>query len=375
MTAIHMTEIQTREATVMSDFSPLKALHPAGTQYREVGDTSVAGVYGDFDTEYKALRSHAAVFDHTSVGLFSISGGGAVDFLQGVLARDIEFLTPELCTPSLILDDTGAVVDIVTVYALEDRFLLETSFGRRAATRAHLSSHRSPDVDIDDLHDRDGVIAIEGPYSWGVVGRLIDPELTALPYQTVQETSWEGRPIHFARAGFTGEYGYKVLGPVETLSAMWEHTTVEIPAAGFDVLETAMVEVRQPLVHRECRPGTNLVEAGLNWLLDRSKDGFVGRDAVAAMWEAGPRSLTVGGRCAGPVMDGAAVFAGDRPIGTIGFSVPSPGVDGVLALALLDPAFAAAGLELQVQTATGPMPLTTMSSPYLAPASWAIPIF
>lgn len=358
--------------------SPLLDLHPGGAKYEAVGDSSVAWIYSDFEQEYEALRTNAALFDHSSVGLFSVSGEGAVAFLDMLLARDVAYLTPELCMPSLVLDEAGQMVDIVNVYSLGDRYLLETSFGNGSAMWRHLQAHRTAgaaDLTLEDLRTTDAIVGIEGPYAWGFVGRIIDAELTALPFQTVLQTTWDNRPIWFSRSGFTAEYGYKVIGSIETLAALWEQANLELPPAGQAVLETSMLEVKQPLPHRQVVGDTNVVEAGFNWLLDRSKDSFVGREAVEAMWQAGPRSLMVTARSPLAIEAGAEVRAGTVPIGQAISSAPSPGLDAHLVLLQVDPNFAAAGLDLAVNRPPESVAVTTLSPPYLVPASWSVPIF
>src|SRR5439155_15447610 len=49
---------------------------------------------------------------------------------------------------------------------------------------------------------------------------------------------------------------------------------------GHRARETAMFECRQPIVHREVGADDTVVTAGLNWLVDPTKESFVGRDAV-----------------------------------------------------------------------------------------------
>lgn len=358
----------------MTYVSPLKGLHPVGTEYADIGDATVPWHYGDVDKEYGALRSQAALLDLSSVGLLAVRGD-VIPFLQDVLARDVEFLTPELCMTSLILDESGSVVDIVTVYGLEDGVLLETSFGCRETTLAHLNAIRPDGVTVTDLTDERVVIGIEGPYSWGVVGRLIDQEFTALPYQSVVETEWDGESVLFARTGFTGEYGYKFITDIATAERMWEAIASSAEPCGQAALETAMLEVRQPILHREL-VDTTVLAAGAGWLTDRTKESFRGRDAVQQEFEAGLLRHTVGGRADVLPIAGSSVTVGGVEVGEIVHAVRSPRLGEAVVVARVDVAVAAAGVSFEVTEADGdPGVLTTMSSPYVVPTSWSVPIF
>lgn len=358
----------------MSRVSPLEGCHPPSVVLAEVEGATVPWRYTAVEEEYQALRTQAAVFDHGSVGLLAVTGDEAMPFLQTVLARDVEFLTPEQSMLSLLLDDNGSPVDLVTVYGQEGGLLLETSFGRGDATAKYLMDILPAGVELVDLGADRVVIGIEGPYAWKVVGRVVDEDFTALPFESVVETEWEGSPLLFGRNGFTGEYGYKLITGIEAAGKLWEAVAREATPAGYEVLETAMLEVRQPVLHREVQPGDSALAAGFNWLIDVTKDEFRGRDAVLREFEAGPVERTVGFRREGatPPAGGSAVRVGDTVIGRVVHAVHSPGVGACIGLARVQADFAAAGLDLAVDADDGgDTAVHTLSAPYITPASWS----
>ncbi|MGW2195931.1 hypothetical protein ACWCSH_26790, partial [Streptosporangium sp. NPDC001682] len=73
--------------------SVLANAHPEETVFGEVLDVTVPLRFSTPAEEYKALRERAALLDLSGLGLIEISGDGAVDFAQRVLARDVEYLT------------------------------------------------------------------------------------------------------------------------------------------------------------------------------------------------------------------------------------------------------------------------------------------
>jgi aminomethyltransferase len=357
--------------------SPLRDKLGAGTIYEAIGDTEAPWVYTDVDAEHAELRKNAGVIDHCAIGLIAITGD-TEDFLARVLARDVEYLSPEQCTTSLILDTEGRPVDIVTVYALDEGVLLETSFGRGEATAAFLESQADGAVTITSINDRRTVIGIEGPYAWGVVGRLIDEEFTALPYESVVETDWNDQPILFARSGFTGEYGYKVILDHETAAEFWDAATQEVEPVGQAALEVAMLEVRQPIFYRECGVGDTVLSCGWNWLVDLSKREANGRDALDELIAGGSPTLTIGFATDDPmpVSPSGAVFAAGERIGRVVHAAHSSKLGTTLGIARVDRDFAAAGLRLEVETtASSPQGVTSLSSPYVVPTSWSVPVF
>ncbi|GIH96813.1 aminomethyl transferase family protein [Planobispora siamensis] len=346
--------------------------HPEDTAYGQVGDATVPLRFSSLAEEYRVLRNRAAVLDLGGHGLIQITGADGVDFAQRVLARDVEYLTSDRCMMSLVLDESGQVVDQVLAFGREDGLLLESSCGAGTRLLEHLLA-RVADDDVQ-ITDRSGdltVIGLEGPYAWGVVGRLIDAELASLPFESVVDTAWDDVEIVFARTGLTGEYGYQMIVPIESAAALWRRSLEHAQAAGVEALELAMLEVRQPIPRHEVTPGASVIEIGANWLVDITKDDFVGKDAVVEAFEAGGGRRTVGFTgCPGVPALGTRVQAAGQDIGEVVYAVHSVGLDATLGLARVTEDLAAAGLELTV----GGLPVTTLTSPYVVPKSWSIPI-
>lgn len=331
--------------------------------------------YASYEADYEALRNNAAVIDHAAIGLIEVGGAGAIAFAQAVLARDIEFLTTDRCMMSLIVDEDGTPVDLVNVYGREDGLVIETSFGRGSRTLAYLQDLAPDDVTLSDLSGEHALIGLEGPYAWGIVGRVLREDLMAVSYETIVDIELDSMPAIFARSGFTGEYGYKVIAPRGPALRLWETLASATPSAGYQALETAMLEVRQPVLDRELGPDGTILSCGFNWLVDVTKPEFRGRRAVMKEFEQGPSRLTVGFRTDGPRSAGARVRAAELPIGSVIHTVFSPGVGEYIGLARVAPDFAAAGLDLEIETQPDEWEACrTVCAPFLLPKSWTIPV-
>lgn len=359
--------------------SVLATLHPEDTVYGDVGDATVAQRFSSrpdaLSSEYQVLRERAAVLDLSGHRLIEVTGAAAVDFAQRVLARDVEYLTSERCMMSLVLDEAGQVVDQVLAFGREDGILLESSCGAGTRLLDHLRAHNDEGVEIIDRSGELTVLGLEGPYAWGVVGRLIDGELASLPFESVVDTTWNDVDIVFARTGFTGEYGYQMIVPREAAGELWRQAIEHAQAAGQEALELAMLEVRQPIPRLEATEGATVIEIGANWLVDITKNEFVGRDAVLDAFESGQGRRTVGfvGGFAGGEgvpTPGTRVLAGGEDIGEVVHAVHSVGLGTTLGLVRVDAGLAAAGLRFTVAGAE----VTTLTSPYIVPKSWSIPI-
>jgi glycine cleavage system aminomethyltransferase T len=357
--------------------SPLQHLFPEGTTTTTIGAADVAWDFGDLLAEYDVIRGSAAKIDLSGAGLVEVTGPDAYDLLQQALARDLEFVTPEQSLISLLLDEDGGAVDVVTVYHVEDGYRLETSIGRGPGTAAHLVALRDAaglDAEIADRAGEVTVILVEGPDAAKALEDGIDPDLGALPLSGIMEVEYEGVELSVSRTGFTGEYGYKIFLSAADAPAVWERLT-ELTPVGIGALEVAMFEVRQPLLHRETPTGASALESGYAWLIDITKESFHGRDAVIDAFESGVRSRVVGYSLPGAdgaVPPGAEVQIGDENVGESLHSVFSPGRKEWIGLARLRPELIAPELDVTVGSNGGTLPAQTISAPYVIPASWKV---
>lgn len=357
--------------------SPLAELFPDTTTTVQIGDATVAWDFGDVNAEYEALRGSAVKIDLSGAGIVEVSGADAYDLLQGALARDLEFVTPEQSLISLLLRENGQALDVVTAYHAEDGYRLETSIGNGPKTAAHLTALRDAsglDAEISLRNDDLTLILIEGPQAATTLEDTIDPDLGALPLSGLMEIEFSGAELIVSRTGFTGEYGYKVFVRTADIVAVWEAFS-GITSAGIGALEAAMFEVRQPVLHRESSDNGSALANGYSWLIDITKEEFHGREAVISAFEGGIRSDVVGfaapGATEAPAV-GAEVSIGGESVGTVVHSVFSPGRKEWIGLARLRPELVAPHIEVSVGHNGDSVSATTLAAPYFIPQSWKV---
>lgn len=344
---------------------------PIRTQ--RVGDTDLVWERSGYDQEYAALRTSAGLVDLAGCSLLQVTGEDAVLVLQAALTRDIEFLTPERAMTAMALTPQGTPVDIVTVYAETDGYLVQTGPGRGPAFLAALDyANTGYDAVIVDRTEDYRIFSVEGPLAWRIVLGLLGEDYVSMAFESTLPATIEGTDALVARTGVTGEYGYTLLVPSAVAAQVWNALAGLATPVGHRALETAMLEVRQPVLHREAGAGDTVLSAGLNWLVDLSKDEFIGRDAVVAAWKAGGGDRPIGFTVtSGSVATGDVVLVGDEVVGRVRTVVFSPGAGTQLGLARVAPEWQATRLEFR--SADGAT-LRTLAPPYVVPASWTTPI-
>jgi glycine cleavage system aminomethyltransferase T len=344
-----------------------------GLQTTTIGQGQVVWNFGAFEAECLALRNGAGLIDASAGGPIRVLGAEAIDLLQACLTRDIEFLIPDRAQWAMVLRADGTIVDVVTVIAGDGDYTLLTGPGRAGYVEDALrQAAQDLDVRIDNLEAGTAVFAVEGPRSWKAVADVLGAEYVSLAYENVLAVEIDGRECLLARIGVTGEYGYTFILPGDIAADLWEQLVAAgAEPVGHQARETAMLEVRQPIVHREVTAEDTVMSAGLNWLVDLGKEDFVGREALVAAAAVPPVSGLVGFVVrSGSAQAGDSLYVGAEAVGGIIYVAQSPALGASIGLARVAREWQASGLDF----ATNAAAVRTLAPPYFAPTSWSTAI-
>lgn len=92
--------------------------------------------------DYKELSTGLALFSSPGRQILSISGPERVDFLQRMLAQDVETLEKGSAREAVILDKEGRIQAVILVCALEETILLRVEEGRAPDLQALLEKYK-----------------------------------------------------------------------------------------------------------------------------------------------------------------------------------------------------------------------------------------
>jgi len=117
-------------------------------------------------------------------------------------------------------DGHGKVIDDGTISRLD-----ETRFRLTAAEPnfrwLHLNGHGLA-VEIAEVSERLGALAIQGPLSRAVLNAAAANPVDALRYFRVMPNRIAGVDVEISRTGYTGDLGYEVWVPAERAVAVWD---------------------------------------------------------------------------------------------------------------------------------------------------------
>ena len=350
---------------------------------REVGGYTEVISYVEVVEEYNVLRKGVGLIDLSACGKLKLTGEAHVEFINRTVSKDIEYLDVEKTALTLLLDYEGKVIDLITVFKLEDSILLQTSTGKRQQVLDWFNELKTDGVEVEDLSDTMAIVAFEGPYAWKLGQTLINFEISSLPFQSFTEIEYAGEPAIFARTGVTGEYGYQVLVPMSAAPELWRALLATpkedyvVQQVGTEAISIAMMEVRQPTI--EIQTGDlSVYEACLEWLISFHKESFIGLESINAQHKRGIARRIIGfafdsGNSLAP---GDLVVVDNVTVGQILQAKYSPGIQRNLGLAIVNQTFAVSGIEMEGLNGqlNKRVPIETLSSPYVIPKSWSIKI-
>jgi aminomethyltransferase len=244
--------------------------------------------------EYVAIRNAAGAFDSSPLYKYRIVGPDAERFLAGVLARDVRQCRPGQAQYTIWCDDRGFVNEDGVVFRHSaDEFLLTAAEPNLAYFQNRIGRDR---VEITDVTDRWGALAVQGPRSHAILSQLA-PEIGRLGFFDHAPAKFGDVAVWISRTGFTGDLGYEVFCDAADAEQVWDlvfetGTPHGLLPFGQTALLMARIEAGLLLVHTDfdvSRLAENDEhrstpdELGLGWMLKGIGDDsrpFVGRRAI-----------------------------------------------------------------------------------------------
>ncbi|MBW9093552.1 glycine cleavage system aminomethyltransferase GcvT [Microbacterium jejuense] len=349
-----------------------------GASFTDFGGWLMPVRYTSDLAEHHAVRTAAGLFDISHMAEFEVAGADAGRFLDFALAGAISPMRVGKAKYSLVLAESGGIVDDVIVYRrADDRFLVIANAGNRDAVAAAFTDRVAGfDAEVVDSTDASSLIAVQGPVARSVVEATagiagVQPAFADLGYYAWSEGAFEGTPLFVARTGYTGEDGFELLVPNESAPALWDAllaagAPLGLVPAGLAARDTLRLEAGMPLYGHELSLDIVPAQAGLGRVVAADKPDFVGKAALAAV-VAPDAPVLVGlvaeGRRAGRA--GYAVVDGDgRTVGEITSGALSPTLGHPIAMAFVSPSSSAAGTPLFIDVRGTRIPATVTALPF-----------
>ncbi len=358
--------------------TPLNQVHrESGARMVDFGGWDMPVQYAGVIEEHLAVRQAAGLFDVSHMGEIEVCGKDALVFIQHLTINDASVLVDGQVQYSALCYPEGGVVDDVTLYRFAaDRYLFCVNAANTdkdfAWMRQVLADSGLSAVTLTNRSDEYAQIALQGPKSQEILSRLTTLPLADLVYYHFCEGEVAGVSMIVSRTGYTGEDGFELYLPAAAAVDVWRSLVdaglpLGLQPIGLGARDTLRLEKGYALYGHELSREISPLEAGLAWITKLDKDDFVGKAALVAQKASGvPR------RRVGLIMDergipreGYPVFAGDREVGVVTSGTMSPSLKVGIALALVEPQFAAAETVLEVAVRNRRMRARVVRPPFV----------
>lgn len=310
--------------------------------------------YSGINQEHNAVRSKAGIFDVSHMGEFIISGSDAERFLQKITVNDVSSLSKGEAQYSAMCFKNGGIVDDLLIYKKENVFMLVVNAANLENDLEWLKSHQEGDVKIEDISDKIGLIAVQGPRSRAILQTLTDTKLSNIQFYHFAEGRVSGKEAMIARTGYTGELGFEIYSSANEIGEIWDAimdagTDKGLEPAGLGCRDTLRMEMKFALYGNDIDETTNPIEAGLGWITKLGKADFIGKDALLEAKANVTRRLVCLEMTERAIpRNGCPILMNDEIVGTITSGTMSPSLEKGIGIGYVNVPFHKSGTELIV---------------------------
>lgn len=344
-----------------AEITPFRlALHDlhadAGASFIESDGWLLPAYYTDPSKENLAVRNRAGIADLSYKGYLRISGPDRASFLQGIITNDVSNLKPGDGLHSAILTIKGRIIADFCLLCFEDYFLLETEPAATDKLHTTLAKYKIREKVTIESAKNLATVAVQGPASGELVTEMLGtstPELQT--YQHFSYHTGKGQ-LTIRRQSLTGDVGYILTMPHETLAAMWrsllQFRDASAEPIGFRALESLRIETGIPRYGPDLTEDIIPLEINDQDMISFTKGCYVGQEVMSRLKFLGQANKHLKGL---HVMAEALPKHGDeitidgREVGRVTSSAYSPTLKRPIALAYIRREYSSPNTQVTIQ--------------------------
>ena len=284
--------------------TPFTQQHIAlGAKMAEFAGYNMPISYTGINDEHHAVRQNAGVFDVSHMGEFVLRGSKALDLIQRVTSNDAAKLTVGKAQYSCFPNENGGIVDDLIVYCLKENeeYMLVVNASNMEKDWNWISKHNTESVEMENISDKTGLLAVQGPKAIQYMQHLTDIDLVNLKYYTFAKGTFAGvDDVIISATGYTGAGGIEIYfeDKGDNAEKIWNEIfrvggPHGLKPIGLGARDTLRLEMGYCLYGNDIDDTTSPLEAGLGWITKFTKD-FIGRPFLERQKAEGIKRKLVG---------------------------------------------------------------------------------
>ena len=305
--------------------------------------------------EHMAVRTACGLFDVSHMGEIVLKGPGALASINHIMTNSYTNLAIGRVRYSPMCNENGGVVDDLIIYRIdEETWFVVVNAANCAKDDAHIRANLLPDTQMENISNQVAQLALQGPRSTDILGKLIPQEqIPAKYYSFTPNVNVGGVNCLVSQTGYTGEVGYELYCAAEDGPALWDVLMEAgkeeglIPC-GLGARDTLRLEAAMPLYGHEMDDTVSPLETGLDFGVKMKKAEFIGKAAIEAIGRPRTRvGLKATGR--GILREHQEVFKDGQKVGTTTSGTYCAFLGGAYAMALVENGTLAIGDSVEVE--------------------------
>lgn len=325
--------------------------------------------------EHEAVRQRVGMFDVSHMGEIQLLGKDALKFADYVNTNDIKSLEDGQIAYGFFCYEDGGVVDDLLTYKAgeEDVYLVVNAANSDKDYEWLLKQKEGFDVEVINVSDQTGEVAVQGPMAEKTVQKLTDFDLSTLKFfHFKRDVEIAGVKAMISRTGYTGEDGFEIYTDRDDIVQVWQKVLEAgeefgIKPTGLGCRDTLRFEASLPLYGHEISQEVNPLEGGFKFFVKLDKEDFIGKDALKKQYEEGLKRKIIGIELVdkGIAREGAKVFKDGKEIGYITTGYMAPTIGKAIANALVDIEYAKKDIDVEIQVRKRMIKAKTISNKFL----------
>ncbi|RJO65233.1 MAG: glycine cleavage system aminomethyltransferase GcvT [Candidatus Omnitrophota bacterium] len=350
-------------------YTPLLSCHEKlGARLSAFGGWLMPIQYEGIISEHLWTRRSVSVFDICHMGEFLVYGDPEKSNLDRIVTMNLGDMPCGKCSYGFMLNEEGGIIDDLVMYRIApEKWMLVVNAATTDIDEQNLKKHLFKDARLENASSALGKLDLQGPVSCEAIQRLFDFQAQGLRYYHFEEVICLGEKVILSRTGYTGELGYELYIPSETILGVWNHILADsaVKPAGLGARDTLRLEMGYLLYGQDISKDTTPLEAGLDKFVDFNKD-FIGKDALLKMRREKTKRLLVcflsDSRRA--PRHNYKIYSDSREVGTVTSGSFSPSLSCGIGMGYVELDCATIGTKLVLKDNTVEINATVVEKPF-----------